>query len=382
VFFCFLQSFRCFGGLQFACHSIVRKMRSGGIDDANATVTFNDTPVRWCAIDPDAELLRRTTVHQPEYMVSLQITQAHTIHGQCDALRTIQSHPGNRAPHRELIFAMQNTLYHWRVRARAAEVLAALSHNAGRAENSLLLLDFVRTLYFAPPQYQHLKANDFAAPGGIEGYFLLQSLVGSIANLRDEDGYTPDAAISMLLTIVQEQDNSRNRYSNAALVASTVRALGRCRWAHGDRSLAGMNRYPLRSTRAPAESSSAVNVPADSWDARVDYLLRRLMMLDKINPSVGNAITCAALDAFADLLINQCAVTAIDFVDFAAPFTDNKLVRSSAPHAFAVRQCAFGCLVRLGARRPDLYLCALDCLAAEPSAGGRRRLSLVLYFGS
>jgi hypothetical protein len=153
-------------------HDTIRKLRSRGLDDEEQDFQLNDTPLRWCAIDPDLELVRRTHVQQePAYLV-FQLKQSRSVHGQCEALRSMRAHPGATTP-RELCFAMQNTLYYWRVRAEAARALAKLTLLRGDSSVSLtrcgdLVMRFVRAAYYAPPEFTRVRANDFGAPGGIE----------------------------------------------------------------------------------------------------------------------------------------------------------------------------------------------------------------------
>ena len=193
---------------------------------------------------------------------------------------------------------VQNQSYYYRVRCRAAELLGEL---AVQGESSgVLTLHKVAHQRCVDEETQLPFPNDFS---DLSQYFVRRSCLEALAGAREAPGAD---VFKLLLLLLKHNDNSESEMSDGDYVATLLRCLARA-------------------------------TPNTSVVDKTNKQIQRYMQRDRLMPSFGHAVTCAALDAMQHL--QSRGIVRFD----PAPFLAHAKVGQSSK----IRAAALGCLARL-----------------------------------
>lgn len=239
-------------------------------------------------------------------------------------------------PPQVLQSCLANTSYNCRVRSEAAAALGSAPEGRGLGP----LTSHVQRECFDPASGMALP-NNFAE---ISGYLTLQAVVAALGAVRMRDGTSPPDAITLLLELLKQNDNTGNAFEDGHYVATLLGALGSAR---------------------PKKPQALA--------AMVEEIDRHLVR-EAIMPSRNHTVAAACLRALTEL------ATAIDGEAGVLPMrgTRDVLERYTAPGTPAqLCAVAYDCCLTLEAWLQPLDGTLRRCLqyvAAEGVRGSKHRL--------
>jgi transcription initiation factor TFIID subunit 2 len=265
-----------------------------------------ETPLLWLRVDPELHWLRIVTLRMPSVMWLNQLERDRDVVAQYEAIQGLLSFPSSTTLS-ALNSVLNNRDVFYRIRIHAAQAMSQLTSKETNWLGLDLLFKFFKTHYYSV-QTQLPKPNDFA---NFTAYFLQCAVPEAISRVRDESGHTPSDVTEFILTLLRNNDNSRNSYSDNYYVASLLRALG--------------------------------NVHSDVAHERIRKQIERYLDLEKMMPCYHNVITCACLQTLTALFLHWPQNTASELETLL-----NRLAfYSKYGHYQEVRVTALECMMRL-----------------------------------
>jgi transcription initiation factor TFIID subunit 2 len=164
-----------------------------------------EVPILWLRVDPDLHWLRIVTLRMPSAMWLNQLEHDRDILAQYEAIQGLLSFPSSTTLS-ALNSVLNNRDVFYRIRIHAAHAMAKLTNKETNWLGLDLLFRFFKTHYYST-QTQQPKSNDFA---NFSSYFLQCAVPEAISLVRDESGRTPSDVIEFILTLLRNNDNSRN----------------------------------------------------------------------------------------------------------------------------------------------------------------------------
>ena len=327
---------------EFSCVSRVRRNRKRKHYDKEALLQLpleklltrhNDTPVLWVRCDVLHAFFQPIDVIANEVMLCSQLQGEKEVRGQLEAICALwrlflnpDGYDVEEDRFRQLIVesveaeglhlgvnalkdAFNDGRFFYRVRLLAARVLARSSaRDASDSSQRQALEEWLRE-QFSDTETGEWRANDFTA---VADYQLKKGLAlelsRSYVRLNGED-LSPGRIVRLLLSLLTENDNERNPYSDDHYIAHLLLALGNLRLAR-------------------TEEQTRVSIVA---------ALQRHLAHDQVLPSYQRVVTQAALTAAVVLqLSHQLHEPLLPYSDFLDP-----------TYPAAVRVTAFRCVLLL-----------------------------------
>jgi hypothetical protein len=265
-------------------------------------------PISWVRVDPDMEWCIDVTFIQPESAWIAMLQGERDAVAQINACRGLVEY-GTEAAARALAECLANNELYWRVRAEAATSMA-------QCEGGLaLLLDYFRSAYcvsapklpggemsanvdekrvvsekaksagcedggLTPDGWMPgLEANDFSDIGE---YMVRRAIVRTVASVRNKETWAvPTAAADFIISLLTDDDNSRNPYDEDHYVADLI--------------------------SAGAEVAVVSIADGKQTTARIVELIKRFRLFDQLTPSRSGAVGAAVIVALADIEIAALA---------------------------------------------------------------------------
>lgn len=345
---------------QFPCSSRLRRNRKRKqVEDLSSLEVdellqrFIGTPVLWVRVDPYYMWFRpfvmdmggslepvsgermKLLMQECEVMWLLQLTKERDVVAQCEAIQGLARMSNNGSfllSFNALIKTVEDSrrAFH-RVRSMAAFALsAACLRNASTREEEVRLiveklLDYFSLKHFEQHNKMILKPNNFS---DYAEYMVKKSLCFALSRVRIS-GLTPRNIVELMLVLLQNNDNSKNTFSDSFYLFSVIRAVGNLRL------------------------SDSV------FESQIWSQLKRYLDFDRVVPSYQNLVTQAVLEAacrfeIADQLSPEYRLDFKHFLQYG--------------NFRAVRTTAFRCLTALLPLRPDLFGVLLSALENEDSS--------------
>jgi hypothetical protein len=228
---------------EFPCRTRVRKAKTTKAQkeeikvEGRITRQVNDTPVRWCRVDPNMEWYRTVIVRQHDTYLKEQLQFCDDVTGKVDALRALSEIP---YPHKDLVLTSVNKIFEilenryeaMGVRCEAAMALAMWQNkhapvSATRVTSEgeswrglhLLITCFKEKFY---DDKGLLRPNDFS---NSKDYELKLALITAISKIRCRTGLTPYESVEFVLNLLRDNDNSGNEYHDGSYLAAVMRCM-------------------------------------------------------------------------------------------------------------------------------------------------------------
>eukprot|EP01087_Luapelamoeba_hula_P000471 TRINITY_DN10355_c0_g1_i2.p1 TRINITY_DN10355_c0_g1~~TRINITY_DN10355_c0_g1_i2.p1 ORF type:complete len:421 (+),score=41.91 TRINITY_DN10355_c0_g1_i2:315-1577(+) len=267
-----------------------------------------------------------------------QLTQDRDVIGQYEAAKGLEDHQTESAA-RALAACVENNRVFYKIRCEAALSMAC---SANRDTNHLvlqLLTRYFRTIFY-DPTLGRVRPNDFTE---FSQYLLQQGLVRAISRIQiDKEGHTHSEALAFILSLLKDNDNSFNKFSDYAYLGCLISALG-------NTNTAGINDTD-----------------------KIMKQLNRYLKFDKMSPAYHNVTTVHCLRAICNMQARK--TLPVDLAIFK-PYTVYGYYRK-------VRTEAVKSLVRLGYHSFELLLELLDMAERDPCPVFRRKVLRLMMIPS
>lgn len=317
-----------------------RKKPGGGEEvEVAASVDENSlkAPIKWITIDPMQEWLADIELLLPECMWSQLLEKSKDVVGQSMAVAALAKMEPTEGIANTLAACLENQDTYCRVRVDAALGLGYTATEATEYRGMHHLLRFFYQRYMDHDTGK-VKPNLWA---DVSEVVVLQAIPVALSYVRDEQGYTPQECLEVILGALVNNNNSGNLYDDSNYLAALVQSLGNCRMAYG----------------------ALLEQVLDQLD--------RFLAREGIVPSYQHVVGVACLRAMTSLALAMGDERGGP--DDIFPSLKTLLVKYTAPsQPLALQQCAYSCILRLCAcQRPqslDLGLQeGLKCIEQEPS---------------
>jgi hypothetical protein len=238
------------GGLSLSSSSTTAANTSANVGinalHLSSQAGFAASPIQWIRVDPDLEWIRKVSFKQPDFMWINQLRHDRSLLAEYEAIEALknsqQQHPHQPTSASQppgsgsgsqltdildaLMYALSEHNMYYEARGRAAHAIAHLTSRHGMWETGLgALLRYFRSHFYMAESGQP-KPNDF---DNMPMYYVKCAIVEALSNIKDPRGgapTTPPDAIELLLDLLKNNDNSRNKYDDDYYVATLIRALG------------------------------------------------------------------------------------------------------------------------------------------------------------
>ncbi|KAL1528971.1 hypothetical protein AB1Y20_010292 [Prymnesium parvum] len=284
--------------------------------EGGESVQESNVPLLWLRIDPELEYPLRVIwtgrrdepnwTGQPEFMCREQLERTIDVVSQIEAamaLSTFRTHTAVDALHA----ALSKPTNYYRVRVAAAASLALLSRASALLDAKDKLIDYLVDEYFVD---EHLAPNDFS---DLSAYAVRKAVVEAIGNCRDDEGRAHPECILTLLSILDENDNSRNDFEDGYALGATIR------------SLAG-----------------AVCAGCEEYVDELMQNINRHLQLDELQPSHDCILTCCCLQALVELELTGLREPQLELYEYHEQHGETARLRLTAAD----------CLLRLRLLQP------------------------------
>lgn len=186
-----------------------------------------DFPLFWVRCDPGLEWAKHAIVNQPEQMWIAQLETDMDMISQYEAVVGMsRQHGRSFAIAQSLGVALRQREMFYGVRCAAARALGKMGNTDSNARASEILLNFARLRFFSDYGSRTLHPNDFADFGE---YLLSKTVVEVLSNIRDGDDQSPDDVVDVVVSMVENNDNSLNHYSDSQWLCCLIRCLANLR---------------------------------------------------------------------------------------------------------------------------------------------------------
>ena len=195
------------------CHSRARRNKrkkipllNGEEVDIDLSQSDQDSPVLWIRLDPDCNLLRSIELRQPDYCLQYLVKYEREIIGQLEGIEHLKDFPTENTV-KSLKEAVESLDFFWRVRVRAAEMMARI---ADQMPDPVPVKDALLSVfkgYFCLSETvskeRLVRRNDFS---NFQQYFVQCAIPLSLSKIRLSSGMTPAGVFTFISNLLKVGD--------------------------------------------------------------------------------------------------------------------------------------------------------------------------------
>ena len=250
-------------------------------EEGGDDISSLNSPILWIRVDPENEWLMNLYLEQPDFMWIEQLENDRDVAAQYEAILALENYSSSATCFGlERILKDPKTFY--RVRAEAAYSLAAC-HSFESSE--LLFLGANKLVKTYSKRYCHPgnKIENIPKPNNFDqmaSYFVQKSIIQGLSFVDQEEGHSPEFVTRFILTILKNNDNSKNPFSDSSFVSACLNSLAQ--------TLCGN-----------PQTIQKLGYPDQSIIDEVLEEMERYRILDLLFPSFQNEITCAVIQSLA-----------------------------------------------------------------------------------
>eukprot|EP01129_Flabellula_baltica_P010785 TRINITY_DN4603_c0_g1_i1.p1 TRINITY_DN4603_c0_g1~~TRINITY_DN4603_c0_g1_i1.p1 ORF type:complete len:699 (-),score=151.15 TRINITY_DN4603_c0_g1_i1:33-2129(-) len=201
-----------------------KKKKNGEMND-QAVVEKKSSfsmPLKWLRLDPDFRWIKTCSFKKPQYMWINQLYFDMDVVAQMDAIMNLRNFPSKKT-----IIALQITLLndhlYYKVRIKAAEMMALLSNDANDWAGLDRLYQFYRKQYLyivddKDPEKVRVRPNNFE---NFIDYYLKMGVIRAIS-MASSRGKTPPDVVDFLMFILDNNDDTWNRFSENYYISNII----------------------------------------------------------------------------------------------------------------------------------------------------------------
>lgn len=211
---------------ELPCHSRRTKNKLSITTEKESNDSVRQSPILWVRVDPDRELCKDVSFRQNESCWTALLKGERDAIAQFEACCGLAVHGSENAA-KALLLLLQDGRLYWRVRSKAAEVMATCDGGLK------MLIDYFRKRYTdkSNEDLGLLKSNDFSDAAE---YFVKRAMIKALALARVKDttrpsrpgGSVPLDASRFLCLLLATNDNTGNQFDDDDYVADLVNACG------------------------------------------------------------------------------------------------------------------------------------------------------------
>lgn len=222
-----------------------------------------EIPIKWIRIDPEFEWIRIVRFKQTEQMWVHQLERDKDVIGQYEAVQGLSNFPESQNALSKIENILNDNTVYYQVRLAAIHSISKFS-----TTEQISPIDTLKKFYkglFYDRKMSFAKQNDFS---NLPLYYIKKEIPLGIAEIKDSK--TDSMKLSFLIEIYKSNDNTDNKFSDCYFIKNLIQAM----------------------SFTPSEKVE-----------KVKKYIEKTLSLDSLIPSPNHILTCACIDALAELQI-------------------------------------------------------------------------------
>ncbi|CAJ0930979.1 unnamed protein product, partial [Mesorhabditis belari] len=275
------------------CHSKGRRQKkkkcplaSGEEVEIDLSNADPESPVLWIRVDPELNVIRSLSVHQPHFQWEYMLKHERDVVSQLQALNRLEQFPSPQSK-QALIETITNEMIYYRIRCRAAFTLTRVLNKMTETWCGVPdLIQLFRAKFGCKSNPVIPQQNNFVVTNTtLQQYFLMQAIPQAVSKMKRQGGSTPIEVTQFIVSLIKFNDNSVNRYSDDHYRASLLHAL----------------LFTLTERELMNDNSRPDQIASDARDALEEFSYA--LNMDILKPSYNRVVAIAALTGLNQL---QC----------------------------------------------------------------------------